>query len=99
MPEIADRTRRGPVTLVVLREDAAGPSMLSWTFASEGGAMSVARAFRKEERWMLVSGVYSTVTQAIEAARDGSLVVNQNRSSALLRKCDVPEDDEKRSSA
>ncbi|MBI5535932.1 MAG: hypothetical protein HY898_24645 [Deltaproteobacteria bacterium] len=99
MPDIPNRIRRGPVTLVVSRDEVGGPNLLSWTFANEEGAMLVARAFRKDERWLLIRGIYSNVTQAIEAARDGALVVNQNRPSGLLRRCDVPRDDKERSSA
>ena len=99
MPDILNRIRRGPVTLVVSREEVGGPGLLSWTFATEEGAMLVARAFRKDEHWLLVRGVYSTVTQAIDASRDASLVVNQNRPSGLLRKCEDPADEKERSSA
>ena len=99
MTEIPNRIRGGPVTLVVAKTDDDHRGMLSWTFASEEAAMSVAKAFRNDERWLLVRGVYASAELALASAAKNDTVVRMHGSSGLLRKCDAADNEKTRSSA
>jgi hypothetical protein len=90
------RSYRGPVTLVVERVEDHALRAVSWTFPSELAAMSVAGAFRDEQRWLLVKGVYYCAADAVAASSDHTLLLRECGSSArppasgLMRKCDAP---------
>lgn len=100
MPDRPSQSNRGPVTLVVTRADQDG-GVLSWTFPNEDAAMSVTRAFRQDERWLLIRGVFASAAHALEAARSAARVVKENRPSGLMRRCPTSDanDDKHRSSA
>jgi hypothetical protein len=100
MPDRSGQGNRGPVTLVVTRDDHEG-GVLSWTFSNEDAAMSVVRAFRQDERWLLMRGVYESGALALKAARNVERIIKENRPSGLIRRCEATSslDGKRRSSA
>ena len=99
MPVTSKGIRCGPVTLVVAKANDDHRGVLSWTFASEEAAMSVAGAFRNHERWLLVRGVYASADLALASAAKDEIVVRAHGWSGFLPKCDLPNGEKPRSSA
>ena len=97
MREQSDQSHRGPVTLVVARQQGGGGT-LSWTFANEATALSVTQAFLQSERWTLVRGTYASAAHALDAASRCALILD-DRGSGMMRKCEPLEEGKQRSSA
>ena len=59
--------------------------------------MSVARALRSHEPWVLVLGAFSSAAHALQAARSGARVAGDMANSPGLQSCALPPVDSKRS--
>ena len=86
MPVDSSRPCKGPVTLVVSRVEPQGAAVFTWTFVNEAAAMCVTRAFRQDERWLLVRGAFHSAPDALAAAARPDFVVTE---AGGVRKCDV----------
>ncbi len=85
MPVDTSRPCRGPVTLVVSRVEPHGAAVFTWTFVNEAAAMCVTRAFRHDERWLLVRGAFHSAPDALAAASLPDSVLTE---AGGVRKCD-----------
>lgn len=84
---MADQSRpcKGPVTLVVSRVEPHGAAVFTWTFVNEAAAMCVTRAFRHDERWLLVRGAFHSAPDALAAAARPDAVLTE---AGGVRKCE-----------
>jgi hypothetical protein len=82
-----NRNRRGPVTLVVEKQDGEGSNLFSWTFGSVSDAMAEAHAFNDAVRWMVVKGSFRTARDAVQAAEQRvAVLVRSSSESGTFRR-------------